>query len=49
VKASPAFTVEIPELDDAAIERLAEAFVLMLDQFGQEQGQETHDARRAMR
>jgi hypothetical protein len=33
----PEFSVEIPELDDAAIERLAEVFVSMLDTFEQEQ------------
>jgi hypothetical protein len=32
-RAAPQFTVEIPELDDAAIERLADVLVSMLDQF----------------
>ncbi len=31
--AAPPFTVEIPELDDAAIEKLAELFLPLLDQF----------------
>jgi hypothetical protein len=30
-RAAPAFTVEIPELDDAAIDRLAEVLISMLD------------------
>ena len=33
VTAAPPFTVEIPELDDAAIEKLAELFLPLLDQF----------------
>ncbi len=33
MKAAPAFTVEIPELDDVAIERLAAVFVSMLNTF----------------
>jgi hypothetical protein len=32
-RSAPAFTVEIPELNDAAIERLAEVLVSMLDTF----------------
>ena len=36
-RTAPAFTVEIPELDDAAIEQLAEVFVLMLDTFEQDE------------
>jgi hypothetical protein len=31
-RASPQFAVEIPELDEAAIERLADVLVSMLDQ-----------------
>ena len=33
MRAAPAFTVEIPELDAAAIERLAEAMLPLLEQF----------------
>jgi hypothetical protein len=36
-RSAPAFTVEIPELDDDAIERLAEVLVSMLDTFEQDE------------